>query len=211
MDDIGLTFLGILMFLTSVFMMLLILVQRGKGGGLTGALGGMGGQSAFGSKAGDVFTRITVGTAVVWIMLCMLTIAVFNPPPRNSLGAAPDKPSSTMSGTDEESEDSMSGGMSADGIEGAEGSDSSADGVEPGISDSIGDTEAELDKLIDDSEAELTPDTTSSSDDASAPALEEATEGGSDTTGPGLESTPEGDFELEIENTEGGDAADDNN
>ncbi len=63
-------------------MMLLILVQRGKGGGLTGALGGMGGQSAFGSKAGDMFTRITVITAIIWITICMVTIAAYNPPPR---------------------------------------------------------------------------------------------------------------------------------
>ncbi|MFN9229644.1 MAG: preprotein translocase subunit SecG [Planctomycetota bacterium] len=74
--------MAILLILTSAFMILLILVQRGRGGGLTGALGGAGGQSAFGSKAGDVFTRITIGTAVVWIVLAMMTISIFNPPPR---------------------------------------------------------------------------------------------------------------------------------
>ena len=84
MGEIGLTFLGILLFLSSCFMILLILVQRGKGGGLTGALGGMGGQSAFGAKAGDVFTRITVITAIIWITLCMITIAAYNPPPRDA-------------------------------------------------------------------------------------------------------------------------------
>lgn len=72
--------MGTILFLASIFMMLLILVQRGRGGGLTGALGGMGGQSAFGSRAGDVFTRVTVITAIVWIMLCMITIAYLNPP-----------------------------------------------------------------------------------------------------------------------------------
>ncbi len=50
-------------------MVLLILVQRGKGGGLTGALGGPGGQSAFGTKAGDLFTRITIVAAACWIFL----------------------------------------------------------------------------------------------------------------------------------------------
>lgn len=78
----GLLFMEVLLLATSIFLMLLILVQRGKGGGLTGALGGMGGQSAFGSKAGDAFTKITVITAIIWITLCMLTIAAFNPPPR---------------------------------------------------------------------------------------------------------------------------------
>jgi preprotein translocase subunit SecG len=61
----------VLMFLTSFFLIVLILLQRGRGGGLAGALGGMGGQSAFGSKAGDVFTRITSVVAIVWILLCV--------------------------------------------------------------------------------------------------------------------------------------------
>src|SRR5882724_420025 len=56
--------------LLSVFLVLVILLQRGRGGGLAGALGGMGGQSAFGTKAGDLFTRITVVLAVIWIVLC---------------------------------------------------------------------------------------------------------------------------------------------
>ena len=62
-------FFGFTIFMVSVFMILLILVQRGRGGGLVGALGGPGGQSAFGTKAGDLFTRITIVTAAIWIVL----------------------------------------------------------------------------------------------------------------------------------------------
>ena len=61
---------------TSVFLILLVLIQRGRGGGLAGALGGMGGQSAFGTKAGDLFTKITIGVATFWILLCILSINV---------------------------------------------------------------------------------------------------------------------------------------
>ena len=64
----------ILLFLTALFLILLVLVQRGKGGGLAGAFGGMGGQSAFGTKAGDTFTKITVGLAAAWIILCLLSV-----------------------------------------------------------------------------------------------------------------------------------------
>ena len=64
--------------LISVFLILLILVQRGRGGGLTGALGGMGGQSAFGTKAGDLFTRITIITAAIWVLLSMAALKVLN-------------------------------------------------------------------------------------------------------------------------------------
>ena len=104
--QIGLFFLQVLLLLSSIFLILLILVQRGKGGGLTGALGGMGGQSAFGSKAGDAFTKITVITALVWITLCMVTIARYNPPPRAVQKA---KPGATMtSGSQAETDSAMS-------------------------------------------------------------------------------------------------------
>ena len=65
---------GPIIFVLSLFMVLLILVQRGKGGGLTGALGGPGGQSAFGTKAGDLFTRITIVTASCWIFLLAFAV-----------------------------------------------------------------------------------------------------------------------------------------
>lgn len=69
-------FLGFFLVLTALFLILLVLIQRGRGGGLAGAFGGMGGQSAFGTKAGDVFTKITVGVAGFWILLCILAINV---------------------------------------------------------------------------------------------------------------------------------------
>ena len=68
------TLFAILISATSIFLILLILVQRGRGGGLTGALGGMGGQSAFGTKSGDVFTKITVWTTFVWIVVLIASV-----------------------------------------------------------------------------------------------------------------------------------------
>lgn len=68
------TLFGLLLFLIALFLILLILIQRGRGGGLTGAFGGMGGQSAFGSKAGDTFTRITIVVASIWMVLCVLGV-----------------------------------------------------------------------------------------------------------------------------------------
>jgi preprotein translocase subunit SecG len=68
--------LGFMLVFTSLFLIALVLIQRGRGGGLAGAFGGMGGQSAFGTKAGDVFTKITVVVAACWILLCILAINV---------------------------------------------------------------------------------------------------------------------------------------
>ena len=78
--------LGLLLILT-------ILIQRGKGGGLIGAFGGAGGSSPFGSKAGDTFTRITITMAGIWVLLIMIHVkvakrdlpeAVRNPPAETS-------------------------------------------------------------------------------------------------------------------------------
>jgi preprotein translocase subunit SecG len=63
---------SIILALLAIFLILLVLVQRGRGGGLAGALGGMGGSSAFGAKAGDVFTRITVVVVAIWITICII-------------------------------------------------------------------------------------------------------------------------------------------
>jgi preprotein translocase subunit SecG len=68
------TLLDIVFLLTSLFLILLVLVQRGKGGGLAGALGGVGGYSAFGTRAGDMFTKITIGVAGFWLVLAVLTV-----------------------------------------------------------------------------------------------------------------------------------------
>jgi preprotein translocase subunit SecG len=91
----------ILLFASAAFLIVLVLIQRGKGGGLAGALGGMGGQSAFGTKAGDLFTRITMVVAAFWIVLCVLCVKWFNaasgrldvrgsptPPPASAPGPA---------------------------------------------------------------------------------------------------------------------------
>jgi preprotein translocase subunit SecG len=64
---------SILLAFSSIFLILIVLLQRGRGGGLVGAFGAPGGQSAFGTRAGDVFTRVTIGAAVAWVALAAIT------------------------------------------------------------------------------------------------------------------------------------------
>jgi preprotein translocase subunit SecG len=66
--------LNILLLLVGLFLILVVLIQRGKGGGLAGAFGGVGGSSAFGSRAGDAFTRFTIIVAGIWVLLIMILV-----------------------------------------------------------------------------------------------------------------------------------------
>ncbi len=95
------TLLMILLLMTGLLLIMIILLQRGKGGGLVGAFGGMGGQSAFGAKAGDVFTRVTIGLAIVWFSLCLVSVKYFrveSGPLDQGLGSqAPDQETSVES------------------------------------------------------------------------------------------------------------------
>lgn len=92
--------------LLSIFLTLLILVQRGRGGGLTGALGGMGGQSAFGTKAGDVFTKITIVTAMLWILLSMGALRLLHV---DKFGSSSGGPPNAKTEGDKKAEDDKNG------------------------------------------------------------------------------------------------------
>ncbi len=96
---------GILITCTSLFLILLILVQRGRGGGLTGALGGMGGQSAFGTKAGDTFTRITIFVSAFWILLSVVSVMLLSSVPKPAPAGMTPKVSREQD-TEDTSEDS---------------------------------------------------------------------------------------------------------
>ena len=54
-------------------MILIVLIQKGRGGGLASAFGGAGGNTAFGSKTGDV---LTWATSVVFGIFLVLAITL---------------------------------------------------------------------------------------------------------------------------------------
>ncbi len=109
-----------LFLLVSIAMILLVLIQRPQGGGLSGAFGSGGGgaggagQTAFGTKTGDVLTYATIG-----IFVCFLGFAIvlnFATRPQDQsftepvitapAGAAPvDSESAVDENSDESSED----------------------------------------------------------------------------------------------------------
>ncbi len=71
--SITVTLLAIAFAIVCALMMLVILVQKPKGGGLSGAFGGAGGsaQAAFGARTGDVLTWVTVTFFATFLLLAM--------------------------------------------------------------------------------------------------------------------------------------------
>ncbi len=63
------TFVAIAVITTSLLLIGLVLLQKNRGSGLSGAFGGVGGHSAFGTKTGDVLTWITVTLAGLFLVL----------------------------------------------------------------------------------------------------------------------------------------------
>ncbi len=67
----GIYVLAIAFVLVAVLLIGLVLLQKNRGSGLSGAFGGVGGHSAFGTKTGDFLTWVTVGLVVVFLSLAI--------------------------------------------------------------------------------------------------------------------------------------------
>jgi len=71
--------LAVLLFLLSLFLVFIIMIQRGKGGGIAGSLTGTA-QSAFGARGGDLLMWWTIILTGVWIFLSGITIYFYSSP-----------------------------------------------------------------------------------------------------------------------------------
>ena len=71
--------LAVIFIIICLALIVLVLLQKGRGGGLAAAFGGSGGQSAFGSKTGDVFTWITIVVVSVFLLLSLVLTRFYKP------------------------------------------------------------------------------------------------------------------------------------
>jgi preprotein translocase subunit SecG len=63
----------------SVLLIGLVLLQKNRGAGLSGAFGGVGGHTAFGTKTGDFLTWVTVSLTALFLLLSIVGNYVFEP------------------------------------------------------------------------------------------------------------------------------------
>jgi len=64
-------FFLLLLVLTSLCLIAVVLIQSGRGAGLSGAFGMGEGQAVFGNRAGDVLTKATEIFAIAFMVLCI--------------------------------------------------------------------------------------------------------------------------------------------
>jgi len=82
-------FSAVLFLLVCFLLIVVVLLQKGRGGGLSGKFGGAGGHSAFGAKTGDFFTWVTVCLAGLFLLIAIInnytyrkvTVETAAPPP----------------------------------------------------------------------------------------------------------------------------------
>ena len=73
-------FVAILFILCALMLILIILIQKGKGGGLSGALGGGLPSGILGSKTGDFLTWVTITLVGVFLLLAVIMAKFYKPP-----------------------------------------------------------------------------------------------------------------------------------
>jgi len=70
---------AVLFVLCCLVLVLIILIQKGRGGGLSGAFGGGMASGILGSKTGDFLTWVTIVTAGVFLALAMVMGKFYKP------------------------------------------------------------------------------------------------------------------------------------
>ncbi|AQQ09905.1 Preprotein translocase band 1 subunit [Sedimentisphaera cyanobacteriorum] len=65
--------------LSGLLLILIILIQKGKGGGLGSAFGGAGSTSLLGTKTGDFLTWVTIGLVSVFLIFSVVMAKYYRP------------------------------------------------------------------------------------------------------------------------------------
>jgi preprotein translocase subunit SecG len=69
----------------AVALILVVLLQKGRGGGLAGAFGGAGTSSLLGTKTGDFLTWLTIGLVAFFLVLSVVMGLYMRPLPSSEL------------------------------------------------------------------------------------------------------------------------------
>lgn len=74
--------------LCCIALILIILIQKGRGGGLSSAFGGAGAGGVLGTKTGDFLTWVTIGLVSVYLLVAIVMGKFYKPSGSDYGGAA---------------------------------------------------------------------------------------------------------------------------
>ena len=77
--SVGMKIVAVLFVITAVVLVLAVLVQKGRGGGLSGAFGGAMASGILGSKTGDFLTWVTIGLVALFLTLAVVLARYYRP------------------------------------------------------------------------------------------------------------------------------------
>jgi preprotein translocase subunit SecG len=86
--SVGMKIVAVIFVITAVVLVLAVLIQKGRGGGLSGAFGGAMASGILGSKTGDFLTWVTIGLAALFLTLAVV-LARFYRPALSDYGGGP--------------------------------------------------------------------------------------------------------------------------
>lgn len=112
--------LTVIHILVCVFLILVVLLQTGKGADLAGAFGGSGSQTAFGARgAATLLSKLTTGSVIVFMFTSFSLAIMANRSSRSVVDDAQQQEAPLVPGTDSQpSPGSTAGEDGADGHEG---------------------------------------------------------------------------------------------
>jgi len=80
---------AVLFVICCVSLILIILIQKGRGGGLSGAFGGAMAGGILGSKTGDFLTWVTIGLVGLFLTLAVVMAKFYKPSPVGDYDVSP--------------------------------------------------------------------------------------------------------------------------
>ncbi len=93
---------AVLFVVCCVALILIVLIQKGRGGGLSSAFGGGMTSGILGSKTGDFLTWVTIFLAGVFLLLAVVLAKFYKPAPVGDYDASPTTQQQPISETDME-------------------------------------------------------------------------------------------------------------
>ena len=111
---------AVLFVICCVSLVLIILIQKGRGGGLSGAFGGAMASGILGSKTGDFLTWVTIALVGVFLTLAVVMGKFYKPAPASDYDVSPQTQQQPLASPEQPQPSDAAGGTTGEAGAGAD-------------------------------------------------------------------------------------------